>query len=122
MKHLLPALFLVVTPAIAHADPLEDACRAVLKTFLMKPDVNVGVSQTFPNLVPAGARMSFSDRPATDPAEMSDVIDCQFEKPGKPFGLQRFCISSTCYSNDEQNGDRRRRFEEVKSIVDQQMK
>ncbi|MDQ0456378.1 hypothetical protein [Rhizobium paknamense] len=122
MKYILPVFLLVSTPAFAQSPPLEQACLSVLQNFLMKPQVKTGISQSFPELKPAGARISYAERDNVEPSDMDDVIDCQFQKPTAPFGLIRFCISSTCYSADEQNADRKRRFEEVRALMDRQAK
>lgn len=112
---VLPVQF---TPAYAQSPELEQACIAVLQNFLMKPQVKTGLKQSFPGLNPPGARIAYAERDNTDPSDMVDVIDCQFQKATAPFGLTKFCISSTCYSDSEQNADRHRRFDEIKALME----
>ena len=120
MKHALFAIALIASPAAAQAQSsqLENACLAVAKHFLLNNNVKTGVIQSFPELTPPGARLTYSTRADTAPADMSDTIECEFEKPAAPFGLVRFCLSSTCYAKDEKNPENSRRFEEVRTLMD----
>ena len=120
MKHALFAIALIASPVAAQAQSpqLENACLAVAKHFLLNNNVKTGVIQSFPELTPPGARLTYSTRADTAPADMSDTIECEFEKPAAPFGLVRFCLSSTCYAKDEKNPENRRRFEEVRTLMD----
>lgn len=117
MKYVLPILLVSAMPAMAQSPELEQACRTVLQNFLMKPDVKLGQAQSFPELQPPGARISFSERADTDASKMDDVIDCEFQNAKPPYGLTKFCISSTCYSEGERADDRRRRFEEMRALM-----
>ncbi|MCM2441220.1 hypothetical protein HGO34_15975 [Agrobacterium vitis] len=117
MKYVLPILLATAMPAMAQSPQLEQACHTVLQNFLMKPDVKIGQTQSFPELTPPGARITFSERQDADASKMDDVIDCEFQKATAPFGLTKFCISSTCYSPGERADDRRRRFEEMQALM-----
>ncbi|MDO1581632.1 hypothetical protein [Rhizobium oryzicola] len=116
---LLTALPATV-PAYAQSPGIEQACVAVAKHFLLSPTLKTGVVQSFPELDPPGARLTYSTRQNPEPTDFNNEIDCEFSKAQAPFQLKRFCISNTCYSSDEQDGDRKRRFEEVKALMDRQ--
>jgi hypothetical protein len=53
----------------------------------------------------------------TAKTEMSDTFDCEFEAVNAPYKLLRFCVSNTCYSNDEKDGERKRRFQEMQVLL-----
>ncbi|WP_430258473.1 hypothetical protein [Neorhizobium sp. IRS_2294] len=106
------------TPAAAQSPQLEQACVAVAKNFLLIPDVKTGIVQSFPELDPPGARLTYSTRQDAKPTDFTNEIDCEFGKGGPPFTLLRFCISKTCYGPGEQEPENRCRFEEVKALME----
>lgn len=116
------ALMLMPTVVMAQSAGLETTCQSVLKSFLLSNAVSVGAVQSFPELKPPGVRMTYSARQRTAPAEMTDTFECEFDKVEKPHQLSRFCVSSTCYSEGEDNGDRKRRFEEMRVLLDRSEK
>ncbi|OQP85347.1 hypothetical protein BTR14_15695 [Rhizobium rhizosphaerae] len=96
---------------------IEDACKAVTQNLLLAATLHTGVVQSFPELKPPGVRMTYSTRDGVEPKNMVDTIECQFQNTKAPFNIQRFCVSSTCYSPDERNAENKRRFEEVRTIL-----
>src|SRR3546814_8997018 len=65
MRYLpFAALLLAVPagPAAAQSPDLEKACLAVAQNFLLAPTIKTGVVQSFPELEPPGARMTYSTR------------------------------------------------------------
>ncbi len=112
--------FLPAQPAAAQSPQLEQACVAVAKHFLLVPSLKTGIVQSFPELDPPGARLTYSTREDAKPTDYNNEIECQFDKATPPFGLVRFCISKTCYGPGEQEPDNRRRFEEVKALMARQ--
>ncbi|MCO5730829.1 hypothetical protein [Rhizobium sp. SSA_523] len=128
MRHLLiaasvtfslaPALF--TGSALAQSPGLEQACVAVAKTFLLTPVLKTGVVQSFPELTPPGARLTYSTRENPEATDFQDTIECEFKQSQAPFGLTRFCISNTCYAPNEDDPERQRRFAEVKALMDRQ--
>lgn len=117
MKWFPLVAVIVATPAYAQSPDIEATCMAVAKNFFMTEMLNVGVVQSFPELKPPGARFTYSDRPDTAKTEMSDTFDCEFEAVNAPYKLLRFCVSNTCYSNDEKDGERKRRFQEMQVLL-----
>jgi hypothetical protein len=115
-----PATLLLASPAAAQSPQLEQACIAVAKNFLLVPSIKTGVVQSFPELDPPGARLTYSTREDAKPTDFTNDIECEFDKPAPPFRLQRFCISDTCYGPNEQDQDNRRRYLEVKALMDRQ--
>ncbi|MDP9839176.1 hypothetical protein J2T09_003951 [Neorhizobium huautlense] len=115
---LVPSVMLVSTPAAAQSKELENACVNVAKNFLMTPVLATGTVQSFPELDPPGARLTYSTRDNPKPNDFTNTIDCQFDKATAPIGLTKFCISTTCYSADEQDPDNRRRYLEIKALMD----
>lgn len=115
---LVPSVTLVSAPAFAQSKELENACVAVAKNFLMTPVLNTGTVQSFPELDPPGARLTYSTRDNPKPNDFTSTIDCQFDKAAAPFGLKQFCISTTCYSAEAEDQDNRRRYLEIKSLMD----
>lgn len=107
-------------PASAQSPQLEQACVAVAKNFLLVPAIKTGIVQSFPELDPPGARLTYSTREDAKPTDYNNEIDCEFDKATPPFGLVRFCISKTCYGPGEQEQENRRRFQEVKALMDRQ--
>lgn len=107
-------------PAAAQSPELEQACVAVAKNFLLVSTLKTGIVQSFPELSPPGARLTYSTREDAKPTDFNNEIDCEFDKPTAPFGLLRFCISQTCYGPGEQEPERQRRFQEVKALMDRQ--
>lgn len=128
MRHLLLAASLAIpaaliaaanpTPAAAQSPGLEQACIAVAKHFLLAPVLKTGIVQSFPELSPPGARLTYSTRDNPQPTDFNNIIECEFDKPQAPFGLVRFCLSNTCYSPTEEEPERQRRFQEVKALMD----
>lgn len=127
MRHVLlaaavvaasPIAFIAPTPAAAQSPQLEQACIAVAKNFLLVPNIKTGIVQSFPELDPPGARLTYSTREDAKPTDYTNEIDCEFDKASPPMKLLRFCISKTCYGPGEQEAEYRRRFEEVKALMD----
>jgi len=128
MKHALLAAALLAaspatllpSPAAAQSQQLEQACITVAKNFLLVPSIKTGIVQSFPELDPPGARLTYSTREDAKPTDFTNEIECEFDKGQPPFRLQRFCISDTCYGPNEQDQDNRRRYQEVKALMDRQ--
>lgn len=128
MRHALLAALLIATPvalslgtpAAAQSPELEKACAAVAKNFLLVPAIKTGIVQSFPELDPPGARLTYATREDAKPTDFTNEIECEFDKATAPFGLQRFCISKTCYAPGEEEPENRRRFEEVKALMQRQ--
>jgi hypothetical protein len=120
MKYLPFALLLLASPAAAQSPELEKACVAVAQNFLLTPTLKTGVVQSFPELEPPGARLTYSTRQDPQPTDFTNEIECQFASATPPFNLVRFCISSACYSETEQEPENRRRYLEVKALMDRQ--
>ncbi len=114
------AATLQAQPAAAQSPQLEQACVAVAKNFLLVQSIKTGIVQSFPELDPPGARLTYSTREDAKPTDYNNEIDCEFDKATPPFGLVRFCISKTCYGPGEQDPENRRRFEEVKALMARQ--
>jgi hypothetical protein len=110
--------FVQPQPAAAQSPQLEQACIAVAKSFLLVPALKTGIVQSFPELDPPGARLTYSTRDDAKPTDFNNEIDCEFDKATPPFGLTRFCISQTCYGPSEQDPENRRRYQEVKALMD----
>ncbi|CDZ52843.1 hypothetical protein [Neorhizobium galegae] len=111
---------LLPSPAAAQSQQLEQACITVAKNFLLVPSIKTGIVQSFPELDPPGARLTYSTREDAKPTDFTNEIECEFDKGQPPFRLQRFCISDTCYGPNEQDQDNRRRYQEVKALMDRQ--
>ncbi|MCC2609138.1 hypothetical protein [Neorhizobium petrolearium] len=130
MKHALlaaalaamPAAIFLASPAAAQSQPLEQACITVAKNFLLVPSIKTGIVQSFPELDPPGARLTYSTRADAKPTDFNNEIECEFDKATAPFNLLRFCISETCYGPNEQDQENRRRYQEVKALMDRQKK
>ncbi|MCY1664097.1 hypothetical protein [Rhizobium sp. SL86] len=130
MRHLLFAASLAIPAALiaaanassaaAQSPGIEQACMAVAKHFLLAPVLKTGIVQSFPELDPPGARLTYSTRENPQPTDFNNVIECEFGKAQPPFGLVRFCVSDTCYSPTEDEPERQRRFQEVKALMDRQ--
>jgi hypothetical protein len=118
----LPASFMSAPPALAQSPQLEQACVAVAKSFLLVPNIKTGIVQSFPELDPPGARLTYSTREDAKPTDFNNEIECEFDKAQPPFSLLRFCISKTCYGANEQEQENRRRYQEVKALMDRQQK
>jgi SpoU rRNA methylase family enzyme len=114
----LPVTLATASPAAAQSPQLEQACMAVAKNFLLIPSIKTGIVQSFPELDPPGARLTYSTREDAKPTDFNNEIDCEFDKASPPFTLMRFCISKTCYGPGEQEPDNRRRYQEVKALMD----
>lgn len=120
MKPILFAAALLAAPTLAHAQSpgLGDTCALVARNFEMVKAVKVGIVQSFPELKPPGVRMTYSTKMDAAEMDIRDTIECQFETASAPFKLIKFCLgSSTCYSADEKNADRLRRFQEAQSLL-----
>ncbi|GAA3083922.1 hypothetical protein GCM10010520_33280 [Rhizobium viscosum] len=118
-KHLvLFGIILFPATAFAQSPDLEATCQSVAKGFFMSDQLSIGTVQSFPELKPPGVRMTYSTRPGTAPAEMTDTFECEFDKVDKPRQLARFCVSNTCYSPGEDDADRKRRFEEARILLE----
>lgn len=96
---------------------VEDACIFVAKSMLMTKDLKVGVVQAFPELDPPGARLTYSTRLDSEPQDISDEIECQFEKGAEPLKVTRFCMDVTCYAANSEEPEERRRFEEIRALM-----
>ncbi|TRL38902.1 hypothetical protein [Rhizobium straminoryzae] len=128
MRHVLlatalitiPVTSLTAAPAAAQSPELEQACITVAKNFLLTPALKTGMVQSFPELDPPGARLTYSTRDKPEATDFTDQIECSFERATAPFGLTRFCVSDTCYSASEEKPEHRRRFEEMKALLARQ--
>jgi hypothetical protein len=120
MKKFVLALVLLASPAAAQTVKVEDMCVKVAKNLLMTETLHTGVVQSFPELKPPGARMTYSTRDGVEKKDMVDTIECQFESATAPFRLKKFCLSSTCYSADEKNEENKRRFDEVRILLERE--
>jgi hypothetical protein len=115
-----PGALLAASPAAAQSPQLEQACVSVAKNFLLMPTIKTGIVQSFPELDPPGARLTYSTRDDAKPTDFNNEISCEFDKATAPFSLRRFCISQTCYSAGEEEEENRRRYQEVKALMDRQ--
>lgn len=109
---------LAAHPAAAQSPQIEQACATVAKNFLLVPNIKTGIVQSFPELDPPGARLTYSIREDAKPTDFTSEIECEFDKPQPPMNLMRFCISKTCYGPNEQQPENRRRYQEVKALMD----
>ncbi|MDH4415416.1 MAG: hypothetical protein QE484_19080 [Rhizobium sp.] len=98
-------------------ETVEDACLFVARSMLMVKDLKVGVMQAFPELDPPGARLTYSTRMDSEPQEISDEIECQFERGAEPLQVTRFCMDSTCYAANSEDPEERRRFDEIRTLM-----
>jgi hypothetical protein len=103
---------------LAQSPELETTCQTVAKNFLLTDKVAIGSVQSFPELKPPGVRMTYSTRQGIAPADITDVFECEFDRAEKPHHLSRFCVANTCYSASEDDGDRKRRFSEMRILLD----
>lgn len=101
---------------------IEDACMTVAKNFLLTDNLNTGVVQSFPELNPPGVRMSYSTRSNTSKSDMSDTFECEFGQSQPPYNLTRFCVTSTCYAPDAKDAESKRRFEEMRDLLNRSQK
>lgn len=120
MRKIVFALVLLASPATAQSLKVEDLCVKVAKHLLMTDTFHTGVVQSFPELKPPGARMTYSTRDGVEKKDMVDTFECQFGSAKAPFGLKRFCLASTCYSADEKNEENKRRFDEVRILLERE--
>jgi hypothetical protein len=120
LSAMLAGVVMQAPPAAAQSQQLEQACIAVAKNFLLVQTIKTGIVQSFPELDPPGARLTYSTREDAKPTDFSSEIDCEFDKATPPFSLRRFCISKTCYGPEEQEPESRRRYQEVKALMDRQ--
>lgn len=119
---VLFGIILFPVAASAQSPDLEATCQSVAKGFFMSDQLAIGTVQSFPELKPPGVRMTYSIRAGTAPGDMTDTFECEFDKADKPHHLARFCVSSTCYSPNEDDGDRKRRFEEARILLERSEK
>ncbi|TCR98321.1 MULTISPECIES: hypothetical protein [unclassified Rhizobium] len=124
MRKYLVLFGIIWFPAAAFAQSpnLEATCQSVAKGFFMSDQLAIGTVQSFPELKPPGVRMTYSTRAGTAPGDMTDTFECEFDKVDKPHHLTRFCVSNTCYSPNEDDGDRKRRFEEARILLERSEK
>ena len=95
MKHALLAAALLAaspatllpSPAAAQSQQLEQACITVAKNFLLVPSIKTGIVQSFPELDPPGARLTYSTREDAKPTDFTNQIECEFDKGQPPFRL-----------------------------------
>ena len=120
MRYLPLVFLLAASPAMAQSPELEKACVTVAQNILLVPGIKTGVVQSFPELDPPGARLTYSTREDAKPSDFTNEIECEFSSATPPFTLTRFCISDTCYSENEQEPENRRRYLEVKALMDRQ--
>jgi hypothetical protein len=120
MRRLLLLLAVVISPVAAQAQSpqLENTCQTVAKDFLLTDRLNIGVVQSFPELKPPGVRMTYSTREGAAKTDMSDSFECEFDSIAPPYHLSRFCVSTICYSPNEGDADRKRRFDEMRILLD----
>ncbi|MBB3610655.1 hypothetical protein [Rhizobium sp. BK602] len=52
-------------------------------------------------------RAMILDEIDVEPATVSDVFECEADKPVKPHDLVKFCVSSTCYMANDDDADRK---------------
>ncbi|WP_342457064.1 hypothetical protein [Ensifer adhaerens] len=90
---------------------------AVAKNFFMIDALNVGVVQSFPEIEPPGARFKYSERTDTKKADMTDTFECEFDTANAPKKILRFCVSRICYSANEDDPERKRRFQEMQVLL-----
>ncbi|CZT33937.1 hypothetical protein [Rhizobium sp. 9140] len=113
--------FTGLSPAAAQTSKIEptieNVCVQVAKHLLLAETFQTGVVQSFPELKPPGARLTFSTREGVEKKDMVDSIECEFQNTAAPFNVQRFCVSSTCYGPNERNEANKRRFEEVRALL-----
>lgn len=120
MRTLILAGAVVMAPAVtwAQSPQLENTCQIAARNFLLTDRLNVGVIQSFPELKPPGVRLTYSIRPGTAKSDMSDSFECEFDQTNPPYHLTRFCVSDICYSGNDTNADRKRRFDEMRILLD----
>ncbi len=120
MKTLIMASAVLLMPAMAEAQSpqLESTCQIVAKNFLLTDHLNVGIVQSFPELKPPGTRLTYSTRPGASKSDMSDSFECEFDKTDPPYHLTRFCVSEVCYSASDADAERKRRFDEMRILLD----
>jgi len=108
-----------VPDAAAEARPatVEEACIFVAESMLMVKDLKIGVVQSFPELDPPGARLTYSTRLDAEPQNVTDEIECQFERGAEPLQVTRFCMDSTCYAASSEEPEDRRRFGEIRALM-----
>lgn len=96
---------------------VEEACAFIAKSLLMVSDLKFGIVQTFPELDPPGARMTYSTRMDAEPADITDEIECQFSENAGKLEILRFCADKTCYASDSEDLEDRRRFVEMQALI-----
>jgi hypothetical protein len=113
---------LLASPAAAQSSQIENACTTLAKNFLLTDNLNVGIVQSFPELKPPGVRMTYALRQGMAKSDMSDTFACEFQSTEPPFDLTRFCASTICYAPDDRDADRKRRFGEMRILLDRAQK
>jgi hypothetical protein len=111
-----------VVPVFAQASTpapktVEDACVFVAKSMLMVKELRIGVVQSFPELSPPGARLTYSTKLDAKDTEIDQEIECQFDPDAQPLKVTRFCMDSTCYAIDSEDQEDRRRLLEVQALM-----
>lgn len=101
----------------ARPSTVEEACIFVAKSMLMTEDLKIGVVQAFPELDPPGARLTYSTRLDSEPQDITDEIECQFEGGADPLKVSRFCMDSSCYAANSEEPEERRRFDEIRALM-----
>ncbi|MCS3742105.1 hypothetical protein [Rhizobium sp. BK661] len=119
MRNGLALSLLVGFPvcALAQSPDLEATCQSVARGFFMTDKRPVGTIRSFPELKPPGVRMTCFAREGVAVPDMTDTL-CEFGKTNKPHHLVGFCVSSTCYSPNEADGDRNGHFDEARILLD----
>ena len=117
MKWIVGVALVLASPAYAQSPELQATCTDIAKSFFMTDTLNIGVVQSFPELKPPGVRFTYSQRADQQKSEMTDEFECEFDKAEHPYTLRRFCVSRTCYSAQEDDGDRKRRFDELQILL-----
>jgi hypothetical protein len=120
MRGLILAVGIAALPtfALAQSPDLEKTCEQAAKDFFLTDRLTVGIVQSFPELKPPGVRFTYSTRQDAAKADITDIFECQFENPAAPYHLTRFCVSDTCYSSKEEDAERKRRFAEIRDLLD----
>lgn len=120
MRRLFALSFFLASAstALAQSPGLEKACAKVAKDFNLAATITLGTVQSFPELSPPGVRLTYSTDRNAKPEEIDDQLECEFDSNTAPFGLKRFCFERTCYSPDSKDPAERRRFEEIRLLME----
>ena len=104
--------------AFAQSPALEKACTKVARDFNLASTITLGAVQSFPELSPPGVRLTYSTDRNAKPEDIDDQLECEFDSNTAPLGLKRFCLERTCYSADSKDPAERRRFEEIRLLME----